>query len=150
MIFTRKANESDIQEISLILKEMHKEGIYSKINPSEYKIKNFLLNKIRDKNSLVLILISDNKIIGLFIAEIQEYFFSTEKISMDIIFFILKSKRKAFGAIKLLQNYFNWAESYNVKEICLSTTNGVEVEKIEKMYRKLGFNRVGIMYKKGF
>lgn len=129
---------------------MHSEGIYSSISLSEYKLKNFIFNKIEANKSLVTVLVSNDKIIGLLIADIQEYFFSTEKISIDILFFIIKSKRKSFGAIKLLKEYFSWANSYGVKEISLSTTNGVEVDKIEKMYSKLGFTRVGIMYKKGF
>jgi hypothetical protein len=55
----------------------------------------------------------------------------------------------AIDAMKFLKAYFEWAKSQNVTEITLSSTNGVEVEKLEKMYAKLGFNKVGFMYKKG-
>lgn len=128
---------------------MHKEGSYQKIKFNESKSKIYLLNKIENENSLVILLIENEKIIGLFIADIVEYFFSNEKLALDSIFFILKPKRKSFGAIKLLNEYFIWAESYNVKEICLSTTNGVETDKIERMYTRLGFHKAGLMYKRG-
>lgn len=148
MLYTREAKKNDIDEIFMLCYEMHKEGFYQKIPIDKVKLIDFLFNKICHKNSLLIVLVDNDKLIGFFIGDIVEYFFSLEKFAIDTIFYIIKPKRKSFGAIKLLQAYFNWANSYNIKEICLTSTNGVETEKIEMMYRKLGFNRVGFMYKK--
>jgi len=149
LLSIREAKKSDVNELFNLCIEMHKEGIYQKIEINQEKLTNFLLSKINHKESLLLVLTDGDKLVGLFIGDIVEYFFSSEKLALDTIFYIVKSKRKSFGAIKLLVAYFDWANSHNVREICLSSTNGIEVEKIEKMYTKLGFYRVGIMYKKG-
>ncbi|WP_457749135.1 hypothetical protein [Sulfurimonas sp.] len=128
---------------------MHKEGYYKNIEIDNIKLKKYLSQKICSDKALVLVLKADNLIVGFFVAEIVEYFFSKELLAIDSLFFIVKEKRKSTGAMKILKSYFQWAESHNVKEITLSSTNGVEVEKIEKMYAKLGFRKVGVMYKKG-
>jgi len=130
---------------------MHEEGYYANINLNERKLQRYLIRNINNNNNLVLIL--KNKvnadIEGLLVAEVVEYFFSQELLAIDSLFFIKKAKRKSIGAMKLLKAYFKWAKSHNVTEITLSSTNGVEIEKLEKMYAKLGFNKVGFMYKKG-
>jgi len=128
---------------------MHKEGYYQNIEIDILKLRKYLSQKICSDKALVLLLKADDMMIGFFVAEIIEYFFSRERLAMDSLFFIIKKKRKSIGAIKLLKVYFEWVKLHNVKEITLSSTNGVEVEKIEKLYVKLGFKRVGIMYKKG-
>ena len=148
MLSIRKAKKSDVNELFDLCVEMHKEGIYQKIEINQEKLSNFLLSKINHRESLLLVLADDDKLVGLFIGDIVAYFFSSEKLALDTIFYIVKSKRKSLGAMKLLTAYFDWANSHNVREICLSSTNGVEVEKIERMYIKLGFDKVGIMYKK--
>jgi len=145
----RHATISDIDNIIDLCTEMHNEGYYKNISIVYSKLKIYILEKINNNNSLILILESHSSTIGMFIADIVEYFFSDETISIDNLFFITKPERKFNGAKKLLDAYFEWAIAHNVKEITLSTTNGVEVEKIEKMYSKLGFTKVGIMYKKG-
>ncbi|HFU76717.1 MAG TPA: hypothetical protein ENK66_10780 [Arcobacter sp.] len=150
MLSIREAKSSDVNKLFDLCIEMHKEGIYQKIEINQEKLINFLLNKINHRDSLLLVLLdTDDELVGLFIGDIVEYFFSSERLALDTIFYIVKSKRKSLGAMKLLTAYFDWANSHDVREICLSSTNGVEVEKIERMYAKLGFHRVGIMYKKG-
>ena len=148
MLSIRNAKESDIDELLDLCIDMHQEGIYKKIEISQRKLRNFLLGKLIREESLLLVLSDNDKLVGLFVGDIVEYFFSSEKLALDTIFYIVKSKRKSLGAMKLLSTYFDWANSHNVREICLSSTNGVEVEKIERMYTKLGFYKVGIMYKK--
>ena len=130
---------------------MHEEGSYANISLDKKKLQRYLIKNINNNNSLVLILKNkvSTDIEGLLVAEIVEYFFSLELLAIDSLFFIRKEKRKTIGAMKLLKAYFEWAKSHNVTEITLSSTNGVEVEKLEKMYAKLGFNKVGFMYKKG-
>lgn len=146
----REATDSDISTLLDLSVKMHAEGSYRDIKFSKEKMENFLRKKINNTNSLVIVWSTHtNQIFGFFIADIVEYFFSYEKVVLDTIFFIIKEKRKSIGAKLLLDSYIKWAKSNNVKEIVLSTTNDVEVEKIEKMYSKLDFTKSGVLYKKG-
>lgn len=146
----RAATFSDIFTLLDLSVEMHVEGSYRDIEFSKEKIENFLREKIANNNSLVIVWSTfSNQINGFFIADVVEYFFSHEKVALDTIFFIKKEKRKSIGTKLLLDTYINWAIANNVKELSLSTTNGVEVESLEKLYQKFGFSKSGIMYKRG-
>jgi len=145
---TRKATRQDIKSLLKLAQKMHNEGVYREIEINQSKLKEYFISKILAYDSLVLVLIKNDIIVGLFVAEIVSYFFSDENMALDNLFYIDKSYRKSFGAGKLLNDYFNWANQYAIKEICLSNTNGVETDKVEKMYVKLGFKKVGVMYKK--
>jgi len=148
-IILEEAKISDVNLLIDLCIEMHKEGYYANISLDDRKLQWYLIKNIKSDNSLVLILKNKADVVGLLIAEVVEYFFSQELLAIDSLFFIRKDKRKSIGAMKLLKAYFKWAQSLNVTEITLSSTNGIEVEKLEKMYAKLGFNKVGFMYKKG-
>jgi GNAT superfamily N-acetyltransferase len=145
----RKASFDDIHVLLTLCKEMHAEGSYKMIKLSIKKLEQFFRQKISDSDSLVIVWHDKEELNGFFVADIVEYFFSEEKLAVDTLFFIRKENRKKSGAKRLLDSYFTWAESHNIREICLSTTNGVDTDKIENMYTKLGFHNSGVMYKKG-
>lgn len=144
----REASWDDIHRLLSLSREMHEEGGYRTIQLSLKKLEQFFQQKITDENSLVIVWEDKEEIYGFFVAEIVEYFFSVERLAVDTLFFITKDMRKKSGAKRLLDSYINWAGSFDIKEIALSTTNGVETENLERVYRKLGFKKAGVMYKK--
>ena len=144
----RKANINDIHTLLVLCQKMHEEGSYKGIVLSRKKLEQFFRQKIINEDSLVLVWQDKKEICGFFVADIVEYFFSEDRLAVDTLFFIIKDMRKKRGAKRLLDAYMNWARLFDIKEIALSTTNGVEIERLERLYRKLGFEKVGVMYKK--
>jgi len=144
----RGARFSDIDILLELSKKMHQEGSYKSIELSIDKLKKFFEHKIIDDDSFIVVWEHQEKVSGFFVADIVEYFFSKEKFAIDTLFYIIKEKRKKNGAKQLLDSYIMWANSFKIKEITLSTTNGVETERLEQVYKKFGFRKSGIMYKK--
>lgn len=144
-----RAMLKDIEDVFLLCLKMHKEGSFKNIIASKEKLQRYLSKKVENKNSLFLVLKKNQQVIGFFIAEICEYFFSEEKLAVDELFFIEKKFRKSIGAKYLIAKYVKWAKSNHAIEICLSSTNGVEMDKLERFYSKFGFKKAGVMYKKG-
>ena len=143
----RRATINDLEQILVLCTIMHKESNYSHITPDYKKTYDYLSHSLTDENSLFLVLIRNNEIIGLFLAKVLTYFFSEDSQAMDILFFIEKKHRKKSGAYRLIVKYIKWANEKKVKEIVLSSTTGVELTKMEKFYNKLSFSKVGVMYK---
>jgi len=143
----REARFDDLYRLLSLCQEMHEEGSYKFIGLSLKKLEQFFQQKITDGNSLVLVW-EHEEINGFFVADIVEYFFSEDRLAVDTLFFITKNMRKKSGAKRLLDSYIEWAKSFEIKEIALSTTNGVETKSLERVYEKLGFEKAGVMYKK--
>ena len=143
----REASISEVNEIVNLCSIMHKESNYKNIDPDYNKSYEFIESSIIDKESFFIVLIEDNRIIGFFMAKLLEYFFSHERQAVDYLFFIKEEHRKKSGAYKLVSTYIKWAKKNNVREIILSSTTGVELEKIEKLYSKFNFKKVGVMFK---
>ena len=141
-----KATVYDIPEMLILCELMHSESSYDFIMPNEEKMESFLFSKIDMENSFCYVL-KKEKTIGLLVANIETYFFSNSKIAVDYIFFIKNEYRKSSGAYKLLMKYIEWAKESSVVEIMLSTTTGVKMEKVGKLYEKIGFKKVGLIYK---
>jgi len=142
-----KATNDDLPELLDLCLLMYTESSYNGISICQEKINFFLKRRLCHRKSFCNVLKREQKIIGFFIAEIQEFFFSNEEISVDQLFFIKPEFRKSIGASKLLLSYINWAKNNDVSEIMLSSTTGVELDKVEKMYRKIGFKKSGVVYK---
>lgn len=143
----RKATVEDLDEILTLCKTMHKESSYSGIEPNKEKTQSFIQNEIDDRDSLFLVLLYKEVIVGIFLGKIVSYFFSNDLQAMDYLLYIQKEKRGSIGALKLLKSYICWAKEQKVKEIVLSSTTGINLDRTEGIYRKLGFHKAGVMYK---
>ena len=146
-MLVRKATIEDLGEILTLCKTMHEESSYSKIEPDKEKTHLFIEQEINNGDSHFLVLLNEEIIVGIFLGKVVSYFFSNDLQAMDYLLYIKKENRGTIGALKLLKSYIQWAKEQGVKEIVLSSTTGVNLDRTEGIYRKLGFHKVGVMYK---
>jgi RimJ/RimL family protein N-acetyltransferase len=130
-----------------LLTSFHSESAYSKIPLSELKLKNFLLRHVESELSIVIFIIKDGEPIGLMIGTISWYFFSEEKIAEDLILYVIKEHRGAMSVLRAVKKYISWAKEQNVAEISIATSVRIREDKIGKLYERLGFEKVGEIYK---
>ena len=142
----RAAETRDINRIVALSKEMHQEGLYKDIKFDSQKFISTVSYCMR--SGFAWVGEKDGLVVCGMLAGIQEYFFSTEKLTNDFGLFVSKDYRKSRLALLLIKQYVNWAKQMSVSEITMGSTNGHQGSGLKKFLEKsLGFECVGEIYK---
>ena len=142
----RPAEIKDINRIVALGKEMHQEGLYKDIRFDSQKFVSTISYCMRE--GFAWVGEKDGLVVCGMWAGIQEYFFSTEKLTNDFGLFVSKEYRKSRLALLLIKQYVNWAKQMGVSEITMGSTNGHQGSGLKKFLEKsLGFECVGEIYK---
>jgi len=92
----------------------------------------------------------DGKVVGFFMGNLTEYFFSTQTIAQDLVMVFTPEHRDGISKpiIKMLREFFKWAKKKKAHEICIGVTSGIAGPGYEKLILKHGFKKVGLIMKK--
>ena len=85
---------------------------------------------------------------GGIIGIISTQFFSDDVCASDLGLFVLPEFRGGSAAIKLVKVYEDWAIANGAKEISLSQSTGIAIEKTMALYEHLGYELTGFSAKK--
>jgi len=85
---------------------------------------------------------------GGIIGIITEQFFGDDLIACDLGLFILQRKRGGSAAPRLIQAFEHWAKEQGAKEIHMSQSTGVEMDRTRRLYESMGYTVTGFSSKK--
>jgi GNAT superfamily N-acetyltransferase len=86
-----------------------------------------------------------NNLVGAFCGRIVRSWFSSDMQAEGITIFILPNARGRGGALKLYQEFTEWAKGFDrVKYISLRTTSGLDLTKI---IHRCGYKTTGFTYR---
>lgn len=140
------ASLEDATEITNLISLLRDESRYKAFPLNRLKLLGFVKTLIEDENSLVLINRDKDEIIGLFIANIDEMYFSDSTVASDFIFYVSPgSRNKGIGA-SMIDSYISWAKEMKADDISLSTSTGLSSKAIEKIAEKYGMESTGLLY----
>jgi GNAT superfamily N-acetyltransferase len=74
------------------------------------------------------------------------YIFSPVRIAAHDIFYIAPEHRRYEYAVGLIRAYIGWAESLGLKRQVLRLDTALRPEKVDRFYRRLGFQPIGGQY----
>lgn len=86
------------------------------------------------------------QIIGGLIGCVERHFFSDLLVASVIHYDVLPEKRMSGAGLKLLIAFRKWAENRGVFELSVGINSGVELEKMDRFLKKLGFRQTGGNY----
>ena len=146
----REYELEDVKEIVELGELMHKEGAYNFLPYAKSKLyelgKKF---KQTDYGNAWIAINEENKIIGMYVAFITEYFFCYEKIAQDFLLYVdPKYRNNSKIAIKLIKMAEEWAKEKGAKEFCPASSMAIASDKVEKLYNFMKFETVGNLFKK--
>jgi len=142
----RPAETRDINRIIALGKEMHQEGLYKDIRFESQKVISTISYCMRE--GFAWVGEKDGLVVCGMLAGIQEYFFSTERLTNDFGLFVSKDHRKSRLALLLIKQYVAWGKQMGVREITMGSTNGHQGTGLKKfLENSLGFEYVGEIYK---
>lgn len=94
--------------------------------------------------------VDGDRVVGLFLGYLSEYFFSYEKIASDLVVFIYPEYRvSAYRTLKKMVSEFEaWAASRGAIETCIATSSGTDGAGYKKFLTRQGYSEVGFVTKK--
>jgi len=127
---------------------MHAESAYSFLPYDCDKVRRLILSYLEDAETRCgLVLEEDGRPVGMLAGYMTDYFFCDEKVACDYLVFIDRRYRGGTGAARLIHGFRRWAEARGARELCLGISTGVDRVAIGRFYEKLGFRRVGGVFK---
>lgn len=86
------------------------------------------------------------QIIGALIGGVERHFFSDLLVASVIHYDVLPDRRMSGAGLKLLAAFRKWAENREVFELSVGINSGVELEKMDRYLKRLGFRQTGGNY----
>ena len=88
----------------------------------------------------------DGVAVGGLVACVEKHFFSDQLVASVIHYDVLPEFRMGGAGLKLLTAFKKWAENRGVYEISAGVNSGVDIDKMDRFLRKLGFEHTGGNY----
>ncbi len=142
----RKATINDLEEMILLGFDMHQESRWQVMDFNVEKVARFFTSCIDSSDYLVIVSEEAGKLIGGFVGYAMPHWFSDDVMAGDFALFIHPDHRGGLVAIKLIKHFVEWAKGKNAILIQLGISTGVNLEKTSRLYERLGFEKMGIMF----
>jgi GNAT superfamily N-acetyltransferase len=138
--------ENDIPALVAMGRIAHTESSYKSMEYSENRCTDLGYLTLDNPDALLcLVAEKDNEIIGFCMAAIEAAYFSDEKTASDLMFYVLPEHRGSWAFLMLVRAYVQWTKDKGAKLIFLGNTFGDET--IDALYLKLGFQRMGGIFR---
>ena len=149
-IVVRNPSLEDFKQINDLGKWFQENSDYKGCGWSDGKAYGFVkAGASPSSDTFMLVAEEDGELIGFFLGNVVEYFFSDEKIAQELVLVFKPDKRKGiFKAIsKMISSFCLWAEEKNVVEIAVGITSGIAGDGYQKLLERRGFKQVGALLK---
>jgi len=147
----RNPRLSDFDQINALGRWFQENSLYRHSGWSDAKSLHWVVTGADPESSTFMLVVEDgDEIVGFFLGNIVEYFFSENLIAQDLVMVFKPEHREGIGEIikKILEKFSAWAKTKNATELCVGVTSGIAGEGYEKLLKAVGFNRVGSIYKR--
>jgi hypothetical protein len=101
-------------------------------------------------DTFLLVAEDDGEIIGFFLGNVVEYFFSDKKIAQELAIVFKPDKRTGIvRAVKtMISSFCKWAEEKDALEVAFGITSGIAGKGYKGLLERSGFQQVGLLFKK--
>lgn len=89
---------------------------------------------------------SQGQSVGGLIGCIERHFFSDQQVASVVHYDVLPEKRMGGAGFKLLTAFRKWAENRGAVELSAGVNSGVNLDKMDRFLRRLGFKLTGGNY----
>jgi len=100
----------------------------------------------RGDHCMILAEDSKGEIVGGVLGRVEQHLFSDNTVASIITYVAKPETRMAGTGIKLLSAFKSWAKNRNAFEINAGINSGIDMKKMDKFLRKLGFEQTGGNY----
>lgn len=138
MTTARKATLDDLPAMLEMAKPMHEESRYAAYALDMTKLENLFSSLIRSPRGIVLLTTN-----GMLVGGVAEYFFSSALYAFQFLVYVNPEARGSSEAPALIKAYIEEAKALRAVDVHIENSTGCEIEKVERLFTKLGFARTG-------
>ena len=134
-----KTEHINVEQLAPLMQEFIEESFFNcNVNPTK------LQNLINYPNVLTIVAYDNEEPVGIIMASVYDHPIFDTRISSDIIFYVKKTHRGGFIAVKLIKMYKAWAlnRSANYTSVGQSSKIG-NIEKVKSFFQKMEFEVTG-------
>lgn len=151
----RNATVDDIPVLMSMGRALHAESPrYSYLSYSDEKVERLIRSMVEDTLVAeapggVVVAVKDGIVVGMIGGFVTSPFFSDDKIASDYTFYV-KPEHRGTGrvALRLIQAFEQWAIAQGVRDIVPGTSTLIDAEGTAALYRHLGYEMHGYIFKK--
>lgn len=149
MIYTHLMDE-DLEQLLDISEQMHQEAPHFKNKKFDRsKMSKILLATKTHPNKMFLTYSKNNGVIeGGILGRISEQYFSDELVAGDMAMFVKPEHRGSILFVRLFKNFEKWSKDNKATSIVIGHTTGINMDKVQGMYTRLGYNTMGYVFNK--
>jgi len=148
----RPATHDDVSVYVELAKQVHSTTRFKQYDYNEQHIIQQIKSIIDHPKGTHCVFIAENdskEPLGWIIGCIESHFFSEQAIASVINYAVMPEKRMSGAGFKLLTTFRKWAENRNAVELNAGVNSGIDIDKMDKFLRKLGFELTGGNYSLG-
>ena len=145
----RHATLNDVPEMLELARVLHGMARFEELPFDEDKtragIEKFIIG---DKKTYVsLVSIEDDKVVGVLIAYCMEPLFSTKKVAIEVLLYMVPEYRSSHRGDQLIQAYEYWAKLVGASRAIGGFMYGMD-ERLEAFWRRRGYQDLEKLYAK--
>lgn len=143
MHLIRDAVAADIPALLELGALMHQESIYASYDFDRAKVEGLMLALINSRYGILFVSEEDGVIHGGFMGAISPHWFGNDMVASDCALFLAPEHRSGRTGIRLVQHYIQQAQAKGARQITLSNSTGVQVERVAGLFERMGFFKRG-------
>jgi len=149
-ITIRPLEEEDRSMFIAMIQAMHGESKYKAIPFEDDKI-NWAVDDVLQNDSMTCYVAEkEGSLLGFIAMQIMTYYFNRGTYATDQSFYVYPSWRMTSVPMRLIRAAELWAEINRCGAIVLGVTAPESLEKVEKFYTKIGYQKWGSIVRKEF
>lgn len=143
----RIATQDDLPRIVELGRTLHATSSYASLSFDDEKVAS-LMAVLIDGAGVVFVAEQEGLVIGGIAGGVTEHWFSKDKVAFDYSFFIDPKHRHGITAMKIASTFMEWARLKGATQVRMGITTEINVEGTSRLYRALGFESAGVLFKK--
>ena len=148
-VVVREMRPGDELNLIALGKMMHEESpIYRDLPFDVMKLKN--LSSFIYESDLVRCLVAEkeNKLIGMYIASVAPYWFSSSIMMIDTVLYVHPFHRGSSAVPRMLRKMREWGKSMGAIKSSVGVSSGIDTERTVCFFEKLGYDKAAILMQK--
>lgn len=140
----RAATHGDLDALIEIGRACHAESPhYGRYPYKETRLRALLANVLESGDATILVAEKDSRIVGVLVAMVGAYFFTSARYATDLVFYVLPDVRGGPYAKRLVDAFERWAHDQGADEIAPGVSSGLASERTRGFFRALGYEELG-------
>lgn len=141
----RVATANDIEALMCLGRQMHAEGAFNVHPMDEEKVRLAMLSCI--ESGFAAANHGLEGIDAMLLGHVAELWYSRARCAADVLFYVRPDRRGSIAAVRLVQEFVQWAQWAGAQEVQIASSSGVRVEELHRMMTGMSFAHVGGVYK---